>query len=193
MKFHFPVCGNPTTTAKWASHGTSQGSWQDSHRQRMEYNVKHINYIVTVPGSRTQSLVQLLVFPLCNDLLQILTDNSFQKLTLYTVASVYTFSKELRRRICLTIKNWKCINPPPEQKSTLAVSGINHRLKRAPQVGEGSLKHCFKTSLGTKQLTSPKRSCIMLNCKLAGPAAFQNHGKQTLAIEMVAFICQASI
>ena len=53
MKFHFPVCGNPTTTAKWASHGTSQGSWHDSHWQRMEYNVKHINYIVTVPGSRT--------------------------------------------------------------------------------------------------------------------------------------------
>ena len=38
---------------------------------------------------------------------------------------------------------WKCIDPPPEQKSTLAVSGINHRLKTAPQVGEGSLKHCF--------------------------------------------------
>ena len=38
---------------------------------------------------------------------------------------------------------WECINPPPEQKSTLAVSGINHRLKTAPQVGEGSLKHCF--------------------------------------------------
>ena len=35
---------------------------------------------------------------------------------------------------------WKCKNPPPEQKSTLVVSGINHRLKRAPQVGEGSLK-----------------------------------------------------
>ena len=64
---------------------------------------------------------------------------------------------------------WKCKNPPPEQKSTLAVSGINCRLKRAPQVGEGSLKHCFKTSLGTKQLTSPKRSCITLNCKLAAP------------------------
>ena len=62
---------------------------------------------------------------------------------------------------------WKCKNPPPEQKSTLTVSGINHRLKRAPQVGEGSLKHCFKTSLGTKQLTSPKRSYIRLNCKLA--------------------------
>ena len=64
---------------------------------------------------------------------------------------------------------WKCKNPPPEQKSTLAVSGINHRLKRAPQVGEGSLKHRFKTSLGTKQLTSPKRSYITLNCKLAAP------------------------
>ena len=38
---------------------------------------------------------------------------------------------------------WKCINLPPEQKSTLAVSGINHRLKTAPQIGEGSLKHCF--------------------------------------------------
>ena len=38
---------------------------------------------------------------------------------------------------------WKCINPPPEPKSTLAVSGINYRLKTAPQVGEGSLKHCF--------------------------------------------------
>ncbi|XP_066024188.1 cilia- and flagella-associated protein HOATZ-like isoform X4 [Pocillopora verrucosa] len=32
---------------------------------------------------------------------------------------------------------WKCINLPPEQKSTLAVSGINHRLKTAPQIGEG--------------------------------------------------------
>ena len=47
---------------------------------------------------------------------------------------------------------WKGKNPPPEQKSTLAVSGINHRLKRTPQVGEGLLKHCFKTSRGTKQL-----------------------------------------
>ncbi|CAH3170109.1 unnamed protein product [Pocillopora meandrina] len=34
---------------------------------------------------------------------------------------------------------WKCIDPPPEQKSTLAVSGINHRLKTAPQAGDGSL------------------------------------------------------
>ena len=42
---------------------------------------------------------------------------------------------------------WKCIDPPPEQKSTLAVSGINHRLKTAPQAGDGSLKHCFKTSV----------------------------------------------
>ena len=42
---------------------------------------------------------------------------------------------------------WKCIDPPPEQKSTLAVSGINHRLKTAPQIGDGSLKHCFKTSV----------------------------------------------
>ena len=38
---------------------------------------------------------------------------------------------------------WKCIDPPPGQKSTLAVSGINHGLKIASQVGEGSLKHCF--------------------------------------------------
>ena len=40
-----------------------------------------------------------------------------------------------RQRLSGSVK----INPPPEQKSTLAVSGINHRLKRAPQVGEGSL------------------------------------------------------
>ena len=70
-----------------------------------------------------------------------------------------------RQRLSGSVK----INPPPEQKSTVAVSGINHRLNRAPQVGEGSLKHCFKTSLGTKQLTSPKRSYITLNCKLAAP------------------------
>ena len=46
---------------------------------------------------------------------------------------------------------WKCIDPPPEQKSTLAVSGINHRLKTAPQVGDGSLKHCFKTRLQSRR------------------------------------------
>ncbi|XP_066025400.1 cilia- and flagella-associated protein HOATZ-like isoform X2 [Pocillopora verrucosa] len=40
---------------------------------------------------------------------------------------------------------WKCIDPPPEQKSTLAVSGINHRLKTAPQVGDG------KRLIGTHQ------------------------------------------
>ena len=34
---------------------------------------------------------------------------------------------------------WKCIDPLPELKSTLAVSGINHRLKTVPQVGDGSL------------------------------------------------------
>ena len=39
---------------------------------------------------------------------------------------------------------WKCIDTPPEQKSTLlAVSGLNHRLKTVSQVGGSSLKHCF--------------------------------------------------
>lgn len=49
-----------------------------------------------------------------------------------------------------TIENakafWKSIDPPPEQKSTLAVSGINHRLKTAPNVPNGWLKQAFSLS-----------------------------------------------
>ena len=36
---------------------------------------------------------------------------------------------------------WKCIDPPPEQKSTLAVSGINHRLAK---LEKGRLNTVFK-------------------------------------------------
>ena len=64
MKFHFPLCGNSTTTANWAPHGASPGSLQDSHRQRMEYHVKHINYIVTMPGFCTWSLSAAVSLPL---------------------------------------------------------------------------------------------------------------------------------
>lgn len=50
-----------------------------------------------------------------------------------------------------TIENakafWKSIDPPPEQKSTLAVSGINHRLKTAPNVPNGWLKQALITGL----------------------------------------------
>ena len=49
---------------------------------------------------------------------------------------------------------WKCINPPPEQKSTLAVRRFVKTL-------------FLNISPGTKQLTSRKRSCITLNFKLA--------------------------
>ena len=34
---------------------------------------------------------------------------------------------------------WKCINPLPEQKSTLAVSGINYRLKKTAVLELNSL------------------------------------------------------
>ena len=62
----------------WESHqncsmgpfdGALPGSWQDSHRQRMEYHAEYIDYIITMRGSHTWSLIQLLIFPLCNDLL----------------------------------------------------------------------------------------------------------------------------
>ena len=69
MKFHLSLYGNPIRPAERAPYGTLPGSWQDSHQQSMEYHVKYINYIVTMPGSSTWSLVQLLVFPLCNNLL----------------------------------------------------------------------------------------------------------------------------
>ena len=92
MKFHLSLYEDPTRPAKRAPYGTLPGSWQDSHQQRMEYHVKYINYIVTMPGSSTWSLVQLLVFPLCNNLLKILADNSLQKFTFYILTSVCVFS-----------------------------------------------------------------------------------------------------
>ena len=72
MKFHLSLCGNPIRSAERAPYGTLPGSWQDSHQRSIEYHVKYINYIVTMPGSSTLSLMQLLVFPLCNNLLKIL-------------------------------------------------------------------------------------------------------------------------
>ena len=88
----FPLCGSPTRTAQWAPYGALPGSWQDSHRQRMEYHVEYIDYIITMRGSHTWSLIQLLIFPLCNDLLWILNENSWPKWTLSTLTSVCIFS-----------------------------------------------------------------------------------------------------
>ncbi|CAH3145989.1 unnamed protein product [Pocillopora meandrina] len=53
---------------------------------------------------------------------------------------------------------WKCIDPPPEQKSTLAVSGINHRLKTAPQVGDGKrLVGIYQTHTTTLEMENDPR------------------------------------
>ena len=92
MKFHLSLYGNPIRPAERAPYETLAESWQDSHQRRIEYHMRYINYIVTMPGSSTWSLMQLLVFPLCNNLLKILADKSWQKFTFYILTSVCVFS-----------------------------------------------------------------------------------------------------
>ena len=52
--------------------------------------------------------------------------------------STVTFSGSSAETIENAKAFWKSIEPPPEQNSTLFVSGINHRLVTAPPVENGS-------------------------------------------------------
>ncbi|KAL9965601.1 hypothetical protein ACROYT_G029423 [Oculina patagonica] len=52
--------------------------------------------------------------------------------------STVTFSGSSTETIEHAKAFWKSIDPPPEPKSTLVVSGINHRLQTAPKVQNGN-------------------------------------------------------
>ena len=53
------------------------------------------------------------------------------------MANEVTFSGSSGETIELAKSFWKSIEPPPAPKSTLFVSGLNHRLPTAPAVHNG--------------------------------------------------------
>ena len=46
MKFHLSLYGYPIKTAERTPYGTLPGSWQDSHKRRIEYPMRYINYML---------------------------------------------------------------------------------------------------------------------------------------------------